>query len=476
MTDVREYGELFIGGAWTPPAVPAGPTEVLGAADGAVIGRVPAASPADVDVAVAAARAAFAGWAATPPTERAAYLAALREVVKARTDAFAETISLEVGTPLTMSRRVQVGTPLAVLGSYAAMGSAYEWEREVGNSLLVREPVGVVGAITPWNYPLHQIVAKVAAALTAGCTIVVKPADVAPLTAFLLAEALLEIGLPPGVVNIVSGDGPNVGEALARHPGIDMLSFTGSAAVGARVAALAGANIARVGLELGGKSANVILADADLDRAVTANVNYAYLNSGQTCSAWTRMLIPRQLQDEALAAAEKAVGRLTLGHPLAEGTRLGPLASAAQQARVRGYIEAGEAEGARLVLGGADAPEGLEAGYYVRPTVFADVRRDMRIAQEEIFGPVLAVLPYDSEDEAVDIANDSEYGLHGGVWSADPDHALAVARRLRTGQVDVNGGAWNPLAPFGGYKKSGLGRELGEAGLEEYLEIKAIQR
>jgi aldehyde dehydrogenase (NAD+) len=475
-TAARDYDAHFIGGAWTPPAVPAPPTEVLGAADGSVVGRVPAGSPADIDAAVAAARAAFGGWAATPAAERAAALRGLREVVKTRSEEFATTIALEVGTPLKMAQRMQLGLPITVLKTYADMAESYEWERELGNSLLVREPVGVVGAITPWNYPLHQIVAKVAAALAAGCTIVVKPADVAPLTAFMFAEAVAEVGLPPGVVNIVAGDGPNVGEALAGHKGIDMLSFTGSAAVGARVAALAGANIAKVSLELGGKSANVILADADLERAVTSGVNYAYLNSGQTCSAWTRMLIPRQLQDEALALAEKAVARLTLGHPLDEATRLGPLASAAQQERVRGYIEAGIAEGARLVIGGAEPPEGLEAGYYVRPTVFADVRRDMRIAQEEIFGPVLAVLPYDSEAEAVEIANDSEYGLHGGVWSGDPDHALAVAKQLRTGQVDVNGGAWNPLAPFGGYKKSGLGRELGEAGLEEYLEIKAIQR
>jgi acyl-CoA reductase-like NAD-dependent aldehyde dehydrogenase len=473
---VLTYEALYIDGKWTAPAVGGGTTEVLGAADGAVIGRVPSATPADIDAAVAAARAAFPGWAATPPAARAAMLEALLGALKSRAEVIAETISLEVGTPLKMSQRVQLGVPLAVLGSYAKLAATYEWEREVGNSLITREPVGVVGAITPWNYPLHQVVAKVSAALAAGCTIVVKPADVAPLTAFLLAEALDEIGLPPGVVNIVSGDGPNVGEALAGHPGIDMLSFTGSAAVGARVAGLAGANIAKVSLELGGKSANVVLADADLDKAVGSGVNYAFLNSGQTCSAWTRLLIPRQLQDEALAIISKSVARLTVGHPLAETTRLGPLASAAQRDRVRDYIEVGIAEGARLVLGGPEAPDGLDEGYYVRPTVFADVTPGMRIAQEEIFGPVLSVLPYDDEDEAVGIANDSEYGLHGGVWSADADRALAVARRLRTGQVDVNGGAWNPLAPFGGYKKSGLGRELGEAGLEEYLEIKAIQR
>jgi aldehyde dehydrogenase (NAD+) len=473
--NVLTYDALYIDGKWTA-AEGGGQTEVLGAADGAVIGGVPTGTAADVDAAVAAARAAFPAWAATPPAQRAAALGALRQGLKARFDALAESIALEVGTPLKMSQRVQLGAPMAVLGSYVEMTPGYAFDREVGNSILTREPVGVVGAITPWNYPLHQVVAKVGAALAAGCTIVLKPAEVAPLTAFMLAEAAAEAGIPAGVLNIVSGPGRTVGEAIAGHPGIDMLSFTGSAGVGARVAALAAANITKVGLELGGKSANVILADADLEKAVTAGVNNAFLNSGQTCSAWTRMLIPRRLQDEALVLVEKAVARLTLGHPLADGVRLGPLASAKQQETVRSYIGIGIAEGARLVLGGAEAPDGLTEGYYVAPTVFADVRRDMRIAQEEIFGPVLSVLPYDDEDEAVDIANDSEYGLHGGVWSADADRALAVARRMRTGQVDVNGGAWNPLAPFGGYKKSGLGRELGEAGLEEYLEIKAIQR
>jgi acyl-CoA reductase-like NAD-dependent aldehyde dehydrogenase len=334
----------------------------------------------------------------------------------------------------------------------------------------------VVGAITPWNYPLNQVVAKVGPALAAGCTIVLKPSDEAPSPVFVFAECCAAAGIPAGVFNLVSG-GDDVGKALAAHTGVDVVSFTGSTAAGAHVAQAAGKNINRVALELGGKSANVILDDADLEKAVTAGVNNAMLNSGQTCAAWTRMLVPAQLHDEAVAIAEKAIAKLTLGHPLEDTTRLGPLASAEQQSRVRNYIEIGVAEGARLVAGGSDVPEDLPAGgYYVRPTVFADVKPTMRIAREEIFGPVLSIMPYTDEEEAVAIANDTDYGLHGAVWSQDGERAMKVARRLRTGQVDVNGGAWNPLAPFGGYKKSGLGREYGEAALDEYLEIKSIQR
>ncbi len=475
------YEALYIDGRWAEPSygpdsVPDRYTEVVSAADGSVLGRVPRGGLADVNAAVAAARRAFATWSVTPPAERAKALSALRGALAARADEIATMIALEVGTPLKIAQRVQVGAPLAVLDTYSELATSYAYERVVRNSLVTREPIGVVGAITPWNYPLHQVVAKVAAALAAGCTVVLKPADVAPLSVFALAEAAEEAGMPAGVFNVVSGAGRVVGEAIASHPDVDMVSFTGSTRAGARVAELAATGIKKVALELGGKSANVILDDADLERAVTTGVNNAFLNSGQTCSAWTRMLVPRHLQEDALAIAVQAVERLTVGHPLVPGTKLGPLASARQRDIVREYIAIGIAEGARLVVGGTEAPAGLDAGYYVRPTVFADVRSDMRIAQEEIFGPVLAVLPYEGEDEAVRIANDSEYGLHGAVWSADPDRALAVARRLYTGQVDINGAAWNPLAPFGGYKKSGLGRELGEYGLEEFLEVKAIQR
>jgi len=474
---MREYKDLFIGGTWQPPVAAAEAIEVRSSADGSVIGRVPSGGPADVDLAVAAARKAFAGWSVSTPAQRAELLSALLAGITARAETFAECIAHEVGTPRKMALRVQLGAPQAVLKSYAKMVATYEFTSEVGNTLLVKEPAGVVGAITPWNYPMHQLVAKVAPALAAGCTVVLKPAGVAPLTAFLFAEVCDSVGMPAGLFNLVSGPGGSVGEAIAGHPGIDVVSFTGSTAAGARVATAAAPNIVRVALELGGKSANVILPDADLEKAVTAGVNNAFLNSGQTCSAWTRMLVPADLQEEALAHIEKAVSRLTLGDPLDENSRLGPLSSPEQVRTVSEYIEAGIAEGARLVVGGPGKPDGVNPdGYFVKPTVFADVTPDMRIAREEIFGPVLSVMPYTDEADAVRIANHSDYGLHGGVWAGSDERALAVARQLRTGQVDINGGAWNPLAPFGGYKKSGLGRELGEAGLEEYLEIKAIQR
>jgi len=339
----------------------------------------------------------------------------------------------------------------------------------------VREPVGVVGAITPWNYPLHQIVCKVAPALAAGNTVVLKPSEVAPLNAFILAEIIDDAGVPAGVFNLVTGVGPVVGEAIASHPDVDMVSFTGSTRAGKRVSELGAQSVKRVHLELGGKSANILLDDADLERAVPPGVQFGcYLNSGQTCSALTRMLVPRELQDRVVELAVAKAESLTVG-PADSGADLGPLISATQRDRVRGYIQQGIDEGARLVTGGPDAPDGLDTGYFVKPTIFADVTPDMTIAQEEIFGPVLCILPYDSEDEAVEIANSTVYGLAGGVQSGDQERALAVARRLRTGQVEVNGGAYNIEAPFGGYKQSGNGRELGPFGLEEFCEVKAIQ-
>jgi len=364
---------------------------------------------------------------------------------------------------------------VTVFASYAAMLADYAFEERVGNSLVVREPIGVVAAITPWNYPLEQVVRKVAPALAAGCTIVVKPSEVAPLAAFLLADVLDEVGLPAGVFNLVTGYGQVVGEALAGHRDVDMVSFTGSTQAGRRVSEIASRTVKRVALELGGKSANVILADADFTKAVKVGVANAFLNSGQTCTAWTRMLVPADRHDEAVELATAAAAAYTVGDPTDDATRLGPVVSSAQLARVRGYIEKGIDEGARLMTGGAELPEGLEHGYFVRPTVFAGVRRDMTIAQEEIFGPVLSILPYDDEDEAVDIANSTIYGLAGAVWSGDEEHAVVVARRLRTGQVDINGGKFNPVAPFGGYKQSGNGRELGTFGLDEFLEVKSLQ-
>jgi aldehyde dehydrogenase (NAD+) len=465
----------YIGGSWRPSAGELA-IDVLNPATEQLIDQVPAGDVADVDEAVTAARVAFGSWSATSPAERAARLEAARALLGQRADSVAAIISADMGAPLNFARKVQVGTPLAVLASYVDLLASYNFGGDrVGNSLIVREPAGVVGAITPWNYPLHQIVAKVAAALAAGCTVVLKPSEVAPLAAYELAGIFHETGLPAGVFNLVSGTGPVTGTAIASHPGIDAVSFTGSVAAGRRVAEAAAATVKPVTLELGGKSANVILPDADLATAVKVGVARAFTNSGQTCNALTRMLVHRDVYDEAVGHAAKNAERYLTGDPLAAGTRLGPLVSGAQRDRVRSYIEQGLSEGARLAVGGPQPPAGLDHGYFVLPTVFADVLPDMTIAQEEIFGPVLSVLSYTTEDEAVDIANGTRYGLAAGVWSADQDHAVAVARKLRAGQVEVNGGAFNVAAPFGGFGQSGYGRELGVPGLEEFLEVKALQ-
>jgi aldehyde dehydrogenase (NAD+) len=470
--DVRD--KLYIDGAWVAPQGTES-IEVLDSTTEEVIGRVPLGSPDDVDAAARAARAAFAEWSQVSAGERAKYATRIGEALGARMGEIAELIAKEVGMPLNLAMLIQAGLPIGTFSSMADIAEQITWEEQVGNSLVIREPVGVVGAITPWNYPLHQIAAKVAPALTAGCTVVLKPSEIAPLNAFLLAEVIHDVGLPPGVFNLVSGVGPVVGEALASHLEIDMISFTGSTRAGRRVSELASATIKRVALELGGKSANVLLEDANFEVAVPHGVTMAFLNSGQTCSALTRMVVPRARLAEVEALATKAAEEARPGNPFEEATRLGPLVSAAQRDRVRSYIEKGLEEGAKLLTGGPKAPDGLERGFFVRPTIFSEVRRDMTIAQEEIFGPVLSILPYDSEEEAISIANDSSYGLAGGVWSADPDRAKAVARQMRTGQVDINGGAFNLFAPFGGYKQSGNGRELGKFGLEEFLETKSLQ-
>ncbi len=463
---------FFIDGGWAAPAG-GGTIEVVDPATEQVIGTVPQGTAADVDRAVAAARAALPAWSATAAADRAKLLSALADGLAARGEEIARTISAEMGSPIGFARKVQAALPVTVLRSYAELLAEYPFEERIGNSLVLREPAGVVGAITPWNYPLHQVVAKVAPALAAGCTVVLKPSEVAPLCTYLLAEAAVEAGLPAGVLNIVHGYGPVVGEALAGHPDVDMVSFTGSTRAGRRVGELAAAGIKRVALELGGKSASVVLPDADLATAVKVTLANCFINGGQTCSAWTRLLVPADRHDEAVSLAVAGAAKYAVGDPAQEATRVGPMVSAAQRDRVRGYIERGVAEGAVLATGGPQAP--LPHGFYVAPTVFAQVRPDMTIAQEEIFGPVLSVLPYADEDEAVEIANGTPYGLAGAVWSGDDGHALAVARRLRTGQVDVNGGRYNPVAPFGGYKQSGNGRELGRYGLEEYLEVKSLQ-
>ncbi len=477
-TATKDYDKLFIDGAWTDSSG-SGTIDVVNATTEQVMGHIPEGTAEDVDRAVTAAKAAFDGWAATSPADRAKYVQALSEGLGARNQEIAETITGEVGMPMMLSQLIQAGLPQATSGSIPALVEEFPWEEQVGNSLVVREPVGVVGCITPWNYPLHQIVAKVAPALAAGCTVVLKPSEVAPLNAFILAEIIEEIGLPAGVFNLVSGTGPVVGEAIASHPDVDMVSFTGSTRAGKRVGELASQTIKRVALELGGKSANILLPDLDgeeLDKAARAAVGSAYLNSGQTCTAFTRLLVPADRQDEIVDILRDEVESVyTLGDPAVGEARLGPLISDTQRDRVRGFIQDGIDGGATLVTGGADAPEGLPTGYFVKPTVFANVTNDMKIAQEEIFGPVLSVIPYDDVDDAVAIANDSVYGLAGGVWGADVDEAKAVARRIRTGQVDVNGGSFNPLAPFGGYKQSGNGRELGKFGLEEFTQPKSLQ-
>jgi aldehyde dehydrogenase (NAD+) len=467
--------KLFIGGRWAAPSG-AETIEVHNAGTGEVMGRVPAGSEKDVDAAVAAARGALDGWSRTAPEKRAEILEKVSAALKARADELAKTIAQEVGMPLKMAGRIQAGLPIANFANYARLLKDFSFESKVGNSLVVREPVGVVGAITPWNYPLHQIALKVAPALAAGCTVVLKPSEVAPFNAFILAEAMEAAGLPAGVFNVVTGYGTPAGEALVKHPGVDMISFTGSTRAGKRISELAAQGVKRVALELGGKSASVILDDADLAAAVKGTVNGCYLNSGQTCTALTRMLVSEKQYPEAARIAAEIAKGFTVGDPLAETTKLGPLTSKAQLERVRGYIRKGMEEGAELVAGGPDAPEGVPAGgYYVRPTVFGKVKNSMTIAQEEIFGPVLSIIPYRDEEDAIRIANDSPYGLAGAVWSKDDARAQRVARRIRAGQIDINGGAFNMNAPFGGFKQSGHGREAGVYGLEEFLEYKSLQ-
>ncbi|MGH9055502.1 MAG: aldehyde dehydrogenase family protein [Acidimicrobiales bacterium] len=465
---------MYIDGAWVPSSGTA-TLPVVNSTTEEVMGTIPDGTAEDVDRAVAAAKAAFPGWAATAVEERAKYCSRVADGIRARTDEIATLVSEEVGMVKPLSRVVQAGLPYNSFNVIQSVVDAFPFEERSGNSLIVRDPVGVVGCITPWNFPLHQIAAKVAYALAAGCTVVLKPSEVAPLNAFVLAEIVHDTGLPAGVFNLVSGVGPVVGEAIASHPDVDMVSFTGSIRTGKRVGELCMQRVAKVALELGGKSANVILADADFPKAVKDGVGKAFLNSGQTCSALTRMLVPRDRLAEVEELAAKAAGAMTTGDPFAEGSKLGPLVSQAQWDRVQGYIQKGVEDGAKLVAGGTGKPEGAKKGYFVKPTVFSEVRPDMTIAQEEIFGPVLSILPYDSEDEAVEIANGTPYGLAGGVWAGTSEAAEAVARRLRTGQVEVNGGAFNPNAPFGGYKQSGIGREYGRFGLEEFLQVKSLQ-
>ena len=465
--------QIYVGGNWVDSAGD-GSIDVVNPSNEEVIGSVPDGVGADVDAAVAAAREAFPGWAATPLEERLGYIEKLAGQLGARSEEIGELISREVGMPGKMAVMIQAGLPAGTTASVPATAREFPFEETLGRSLVTREPVGVVGCITPWNYPLHQIMAKIAPAMAVGCTVVLKPSEVAPLNAFVLADIIDELGFPAGVFNLVSGVGPVVGEAIAAHPDVDMVSFTGSTRAGTRVAEVAAANVTRVHQELGGKSANIVLDDADFAAAIPSAVGACYLNSGQTCSALTRLLVPADRMDEAAELAAQAAAGFTVGPADDEGSRLGPLVSQTQWDRVQSYIQAGIDEGATLVTGGTGKPEGLDAGYYVKPTVFSNVDNSMSIARDEIFGPVLSIIGYDSEEDAIRIANDSDYGLSGGVWSSDNDRALAVAKQLRTGEVDMNGSFLNTDAPFGGYKKSGNGRELGRFGLSEFVEAKQI--
>jgi aldehyde dehydrogenase (NAD+) len=448
--------------------------EVVNPATEEVIASVPAGTPADADAAVRAAASAFEGWSATPLADRVAAVRRISDGLRERAAELAATIVAEVGTPLTFASKVQVTNPVGITDGVLAEVEAGALDPvTVGNSTIVREPVGVVAAITPWNFPLQQMVAKVTPALVAGNTVVLKPSEVAPLTAGLLARIIADAELPAGVFNLVHGTGPVVGEALAAHPLVDMVSFTGSTRAGRRVAAVGAETVKKVALELGGKSASVVLDDADLSRAVKITVANCFMNNGQACSALTRLLVPADRHDEAVSTAAAAAAKYVPGDPSSDSTRIGPAVSAAQRDRVVDYIRKGVEEGATLAAGGPDPVEG--PGYFVRPTVFGNVRPDMTIAQEEIFGPVLVVLPYTDEADAIRIANGTQYGLAAGVFSADADRARAVAGRLRAGQVDINGAAFNTRAPFGGFKQSGNGREFGRFGLEEFTELKSVQ-
>lgn len=473
---MQVHSDLYIGGEWIA-ATSDSVIEVTNPATEAVFASVPSASTDDANAAIAAARGAFASWSALSIDERVDYVEKIAAGMAERAEEIASIVSEEQGMPMANARRVQAGLPISVMKSYVDIGREFAKAEpeQVGHSIVVEEPIGVCTFITPWNYPLHQIIGKVAPALVAGCTMILKPSSETPLNAFILAEIAHGVGLPAGVFNLVTGAGRTVGEALCVHDDVDMISITGSTEAGARIAELGAPTVKRICQELGGKSANVILDGADIATAVPAGITGMMLNCGQTCTALTRMIVPRSQQDEVVDLAVAALGKLAMGDPQSDDNFLGPVVSKSQKDTVQDYIRLGIEEGARLVAGGADDPEGYDIGFYVQPTIFADVDNSMRIAQEEIFGPVLCIIPVDSNDEAIAVANDSPYGLSGAVWADTNDNAVAAARRLQTGQVMVNGGRFNALAPFGGYKTSGNGRELGHAGLDEFLETKAIQ-
>ena len=466
--------QLYIDGKWVQP-IGTGSIDVINPATEEIIGKIPVGSKEDIDIAASAARIAFDSWSKSSIETRIDILNALSNALKERGEDIAQTITAEVGTPIGYSRVAMVGTPRVVSRSYAKILENFDWEEKVRNSIICKEPIGVCAFITPWNFPLHQIIGKVAPAIAAGCTMILKPSKEAPLSAFILADILHEIGLPSGVFNLVSGHGSEIGNYMSSHPEVDMVSFTGSTGAGISVSEAAATTVKRVTLELGGKSANVALEDADPTLVAKKAIGACHQNSGQTCSALTRLIIPESMSDEVYEIIAEKNNSYTVGDPLEESTRCGPMVSLRQQKSVSKYIESGINEGATLISGGLGMPEGISKGYYVKPTIFANVSPDMKIWKEEIFGPVLVITTYKSEEEALKLANDSIYGLSGGVWSKDEKRAIKFAKDMRTGQVSVNGGAFNVSAPVGGYKLSGNGRELGSHGLNEFLEIKSIQ-
>lgn len=471
---MQTHDKFYINGQWVAPHG-TDKIQVIDPSTEEVCGEVPSGNDQDVNDAVAAAKEAFKTWGQSSAAERSELIKKLSELVTANMQKIGELCALELGTPLQTSIAVHGGMGVGVVSSYIDVPFEMEKEEQLGNSIVIKEPVGVCAFITPWNFPLHQIVAKVMPALAAGCTMVLKPSSDTPLTAYYFAELMHEAGFPAGVFNLVTGPGRTVGETMSTHPDVDMVSLTGSTEAGRRVMAMASETVKRVGLELGGKSASVVLDDADVAKAAGAAGGSICMNSGQVCAALSRLIVPRSKQDEAVAAAKAAAESVKVGGAFEEGVVMGPVASKAQLDSVVDYIQKGIDEGATLVTGGTTPPEGRNTGYFVQPTIFSDVKNDMVIAQEEIFGPVLAIIPYDTEEEAIEIANDSIFGLSGAVWSGDPERAKRVAKQIRTGQVSVNGGGFNVNAPFGGYKQSGIGRELGPHGLTEFTEIKAMQ-
>jgi len=470
---MRDQLQFYIDGQWVEPTEPR-TLDVINPATEEPVARISLGGEKDVDRAVAAARRAFDGFSQTSREERIALLRSVVEAYQKRYDELAETISLEMGAPFGLSKAAQAATGLGHLSQAIEVLGAYEFEKPFGTTLVRRVPIGVCGFITPWNWPVNQIFCKVAPALAAGCTMVLKPTEVAPQSGMLVAQILHDAGVPPGVFNLVNGDGPGVGQAIAAHPDVDMVSFTGSTRAGIEVARAAAPTVKRVAQELGGKGPNVILDDADLEKAVAAGVGGCMMNSGQSCNAPTRMLAPAALQDEAVRIAREAAEKLTVGDPFEKGIRLGPVVSEAQWQKIQDLIQKGIDEGATLVTGGPGRPEGLERGYYVRPTVFSDVRNDMTIAREEIFGPVLSILPYRDEEQAVQIANDTPYGLAAYVSSGSLERARQVGSRIRAGAVHLNGAGPDFAAPFGGFKHSGNGREWGVFGFEEFLEVQSL--